>query len=340
VIEKIRKTHKFREEGVDPDRYEEMGGFSLEHFQSYMEVMERRHNTFKSFIKTNREDNNRSIRSSAPIVKPDPIVGSKNALVLMVDFEDLPSTSSTQDFQKLLFSTGDYEVPSMRDYFREASWDQLDINGDIKGWYRADKKYSDYVDQGHTSENTLKWRMPKARELVKEVLIKIKESGDIQDFSKYDSNGDGKLDLLIIVYAGKGADRANYSYIYPHQSHLDPFYLQDDVMVDHYILVHEIPSYDLGTFCHEVGHSLGLPDLYTDNCTVVGQWCLMGYGCTIDDGRLPGHLSAWCKLHLGWTEPEIINGVPKSYQIPEITSSLKKIYRIDLVGSEGKNISW
>jgi len=77
-----------------------------------------------------------------------------------------------------------------------------------------------------------------------------------------------------------------------------------------------------GVLAHEVGHQLGLPDLYDtqSGLSAVGYWDLMdfgsGVGVVIADPRtlepyyvtgiLPGSLSAWSKTYLGWVEPDTV----------------------------------
>ncbi|MFJ4877856.1 immune inhibitor A domain-containing protein [Streptomyces sp. NPDC088745] len=64
----------------------------------------------------------------------------------------------------------------------------------------------------------------------------------------------------------------------------------------------------LGVFAHEYGHDLGLPDLYdTTNQAEnsVGFWSLMSAGSWLgtaknEIGDLPGDMTAWDKLQLGW----------------------------------------
>jgi M6 family metalloprotease-like protein len=71
-----------------------------------------------------------------------------------------------------------------------------------------------------------------------------------------------------------------------------------------------------GVTAHEVGHQLGLPDLYDTytGLSVVGYWDLMdfgsGIGVVLEDeasgeayyvsGIVPGSISTWCKAYLGW----------------------------------------
>ncbi|MFB7517958.1 immune inhibitor A domain-containing protein [Streptomyces sp. NPDC056144] len=63
----------------------------------------------------------------------------------------------------------------------------------------------------------------------------------------------------------------------------------------------------LGVFAHEYGHDLGLPDHYDtsggENST--GFWTLMSSGSWLGEGKdsigdLPGDMTAWDKLQLGW----------------------------------------
>lgn len=80
-----------------------------------------------------------------------------------------------------------------------------------------------------------------------------------------------------------------------------------------------------GVIAHEFGHQLGLPDLYDSwrGISVVGYWDLMDYGSGVGvvvadtstgkeyyvTGIIPGSLSAWSRMQLGWIQPDtVING--------------------------------
>ena len=66
----------------------------------------------------------------------------------------------------------------------------------------------------------------------------------------------------------------------------------------------------LGVFAHEYAHDLGLPDLYDTSGggeNSVGFWSLMSAGSwlgtgTGEIGNLPGDMTAWDKLQLGWLD--------------------------------------
>ncbi|WP_086830069.1 immune inhibitor A domain-containing protein [Streptomyces sp. NRRL B-24572] len=71
----------------------------------------------------------------------------------------------------------------------------------------------------------------------------------------------------------------------------------------------------LGVFAHEYGHDLGLPDHYDtsgggENST--GFWTLMSSGSWLGQGKdsigdLPGDMTAWDKLQLGWLNYAKVN---------------------------------
>lgn len=70
-----------------------------------------------------------------------------------------------------------------------------------------------------------------------------------------------------------------------------------------------------GTYVHEFGHILDLPDLYdiTGWSNGVGAFCLMGTGGWVGspragapEGSIPANLSAWSRYYLGWVNPVVV----------------------------------
>ncbi|WP_455360556.1 immune inhibitor A domain-containing protein [Streptomyces sp. SYSU K21746] len=76
----------------------------------------------------------------------------------------------------------------------------------------------------------------------------------------------------------------------------------------------------LGVFAHEYGHDLGLPDLYDTTGGAensVGFWSLMSAGSWLGTGKdaigdLPGDMTAWDKLQLGWLDYDKAKAATKS----------------------------
>lgn len=76
----------------------------------------------------------------------------------------------------------------------------------------------------------------------------------------------------------------------------------------------------LGVFAHEYGHDLGLPDEYDTTGTgesSVAFWSLMSSGSWLGEGKdtigdMPGDMSAWDKLQLGWLNYDKAKAATKS----------------------------
>ncbi|MDP3066263.1 MAG: M6 family metalloprotease domain-containing protein, partial [Methanobacteriaceae archaeon] len=333
IYKRIIKTNKLLQENLNPDKFRAEGGLDLDTYSALQERwqdQEERIQGIKQEYKA-KYGSLKNIPSSIGRCRKIEMVGTKNALVLLIEFDDIKHTAIYDDnyFKDLLFSKG---KQSMRDYFLEASWNQLDIKGEVSdGWYTAAHNRAEYLDK-----YPVKGSYPKAQNLVKEAIIQAKNSNKF-DFTHF-ANDDGKIDMLLVVFAGSGFDtKLNINYIRPHQDKLiEPIEVQEGIWVDRYSMNPELPADDLGCFCHEMGHLLGLPDLYKEGYSpVVGSWCLMAVGCYNNNSRTPAHPSAWCKIHLGWTKPKLVEKNLQTYEIPEIIRE-KEIYKLEVEGSQGK----
>ncbi|MGP4045485.1 immune inhibitor A domain-containing protein [Streptomyces sp. 2A115] len=76
----------------------------------------------------------------------------------------------------------------------------------------------------------------------------------------------------------------------------------------------------LGVFAHEYGHDLGLPDHYDTTNTAensTGFWTVMSGGSWLGTGKgeignLPGDMTAWDKLQLGWLDYDTAKAATRS----------------------------
>jgi len=69
----------------------------------------------------------------------------------------------------------------------------------------------------------------------------------------------------------------------------------------------------IGTLTHELGHNIGLPDLYDRDGSSqgAGTHCLMASGSWANapgeyPGASPTHLCAWSKIQMGFLTPTVI----------------------------------
>ncbi|MCR4423766.1 MAG: M6 family metalloprotease domain-containing protein [candidate division WOR-3 bacterium] len=239
-------------------------------------------------------------------------------LVLLVDFSDKPHQHSKGEFEQLLFGTGNL---SMRDYFLEVSYGGLTMTGEVVDWVRLGNPYSYYLGDSFGIYGTFPRN---SQGLVRDVVLAVDSR---VDFSRYDGDGDGFVDGLMLIHAGAGAEETGSRQdIWSHKWQLsDPLFgspgpvqTQDGVQVDVFSIQPERfqdgSLITIGVFCHEFGHILGLPDLYdTDySSSGLGIFCLMAGGgwARVNEsepyGSSPVHICSWGKYLLGWVRPESI----------------------------------
>lgn len=255
----------------------------------------------------------------APSPLRAPVIGTKRALVLLVDFSDNPATTPTSHYEELLFSQGTYPTGSMRDYYQEVSYGLLEVVGEVKGWYRAPQTYAYYVNELFGVYSKYPQNVQK---IVEDTVILADPE---VDFSQYDLDGDGYVDNLLIVHAGPGAERTfNQNDVWSHKWVTSKPIEVDGVKVYTYSMQPEDGT--VGVFAHEFGHILGLPDLYDTgyDSQGVGSWCLMAagsWGGPSNDGTRPTHLCAWAKEVLGWVNPQVISSNTMGVEIPQVEES-------------------
>jgi immune inhibitor A len=245
-----------------------------------------------------------------------PVAGTRKVLVLLVDFSDDVATESQAHFNDMLFSLGSYATGSMRDFYREASYNKLDVVGTVSGtggstagWFRAPQPKSYY-----TNGNYGFGAYPRnAQKLVEDV---IDLAAPHVNFAEFDNTGDGFVDALVVIAAGSGAEATgNVNDVWSHKWGITPKTV-DGVKVSSYFMAPEDGR--VGVMAHELGHLLmGWPDNYdTDYSSAgTGRWDLMAGGSWNDGGNRPAHPTCWCKAVVGWLSPEIIFNTQKDVTI-------------------------
>ena len=146
------------------------------------------------------------------------------------------------------------------------------------------------------------------------------------DFSNYDNDGDGYVDVVVVLYAGVGEAQAWSTVpecVWPCQwdmqesydwgcSTIGPFQL-NGVTIDRYAVFNELEGNNnysrkidgIGTFCHEFSHCLGLPDFYsTSGGSTFGmsRWDIMDHGCYLDNGDTPAGYTSYERHFMGWMD--------------------------------------
>ncbi len=254
----------------------------------------------------------------SPSVAYFPHTGAPRALVLLVQFTD--SVFSLQDpvasFTELLnaedtptdvvegLRNESRNYKGVRGYFKDMSFGQFTPQFDVKGVYTLPNPIEYYGNGTVYSARMLR--------------AAVEAADDDVDFSDYDSDGDGYVDLIYLIHASYGSNITGNSSSLPwaNVSVLAPSLSVDGVKVYRYGVNCELDGKassntriitGIGVFVHEFSHTLGLPDLYY-NSTVAADnndmqyWDLMDCGEYSGSGFRPTAYTAWEREVMGWMD--------------------------------------
>ena len=192
---------------------------------------------------------------------------------------------------------------SVCDYYRENSMGNFDPQFDIYG--PVDVNY--VSTQGNRSSRS-----------IFQTAIRLLD-GDV-DYSKYDADGDGVVDMVYFIVAGYGSNTIgnNSGLLWPYKSgSLGVRY--DGVRFDVYACSTSLMGQEgsgvpdgIGTICHEFTHVLGFPDLYDTNYEEggrshdPGEWDIMAGGGYNNNSRTPAGYSLFERYTFEWAAPQVI----------------------------------
>jgi len=247
--------------------------------------------------------------------------------VIRVEFTDSAIVHTKAELEQRLFdTTGAEPTGSMYDYYQWVSGHRIRVRGEVvatvklshdRNYYAADAWGVNAIGSPNNDYGMF-------REAVSAC------DGSV-DFSRFDLDGDGYVDMLWLVHAGPGGETtgnrrdlwsltsratAGWSNGSPADCNdLVPGSQTQHMRIDRFTVLPELSGLhpgqlnEIGVFCHEFGHTLGLPDLYDTSVlggaqnSGPGNWALMSSGAYGGDGlspESPTHMGAWCMLWLGW----------------------------------------
>lgn len=261
-------------------------------------------------------------------IAPFDIVDSNNSqmsnLVIFVRFADDEEIDKNIDIIDPIFNSDEEGYFSVANYYDAATYGNIHINTLYANQIDNDGLIYSYVDpyprgyfmpystdnpDGYTDEVPLIGIHARERELLARIADYVNWWGMVSQNYTLDGNGDGAIDNVSFVV--KGGVGAWASILWPHME----FFPQDSM--DHTIQINGkrlhcfnlefegSPYFRANTFCHEIGHSLGMPDHYHyedfTNVLPVGPWDLMGSGLQVH----PSALTKYQYLHIGEGPTEI-----------------------------------
>ncbi|AGY52781.1 Immune inhibitor A [Bacteroidales bacterium CF] len=236
--------------------------------------------------------------------------GNRKYLVILVQFSDksFQSTNANNDFTNQLNQDGynaNSGTGSAWNYYYENSRGLFNPRFDVVGPVTVSRtaayygENDDYGDDAHPDE------------MVEEA---VRLANSTVDYSQYDQDGDGYLDNVFIYYCGYAESQGGgSSTIWPHASGIyGRNVMLDGVRVGRYACSSEFRGSTgglmsgIGTFCHEFGHVIGLPDFYdtdyNDNGKGrgLGAYSLMSNGNYNNNGNSPPYFTCMERYLLNW----------------------------------------
>jgi M6 family metalloprotease-like protein len=245
-----------------------------------------------------------------------------------------------------------FDDPSgtITDYYDEVSFGALNMTGTVYGWTQVSQNDTYYEGPNNGSDPST----DRTGEFMQELLDAY--DGSV-DFGQYDNDGpdgvpnsaddDGFVDFVAFVHNETGGECTNgasgniwshsWSYsVWPNAA-FQPYQTNDAafgggvIQIQDYVIQPAVNCsggtvIDIGVFCHEFGHALGLPDLYdtwpfdgTDG-NGIGHWGIMGSG-NWNTPSSPAHPCAWTREEMGWIVPTDVDWTNANLGIPNVNQN-------------------
>ena len=261
----------------------------------------------------------------------DPEVYS-NTVVFLLSFDNQSLITDADLWSNYFFGEGGYYgTGSVMQYYKEVSHGTIAVQPakETQGT-KNDGIIRLSMNMNHPEFTGAFYSSPDAEmvmdtifSMIKKVLVK---GDEYIDYSAYDVNGDGHVDSeeldIILIFAGyedayvnSAIPNTTYSaqaWFYDRSIKLDGVSMSEAIMTAELspIINADIPISTMGAICHEMGHGMGLPDLYDTDYSSEGLafHSLMASGSYNyydgELGSLPPPLMAWSLVELGAIEPK------------------------------------
>ncbi len=251
--------------------------------------------------------------------------------VILVQYDDVrfKEENSAESFSEF-FNGAQYSHAgasgSVQQYFKDQSFGKYVPQFDIIGPVTLEGKQKDYGENDDFGDDI-------AADIMVADACNLAE--ELADFTCYDADGDGKIDALIILYAGVGEiyGESNFDAVWAYTSNLEEsdelsdYVVLDGKTVTFFSAVPELQNAQyrdgIGTVIHEFAHILGLPNMCSTDGGLqktLGDWDVMDHGSYNDKSRTPAGMSAYERFYLGWVEPILLDG-PMNVRLRDLAST-------------------
>ena len=255
--------------------------------------------------------------------------GSPRVLTILAAFQDVgfsvndPVKAFEQylngDKQEDLGNMNQLNVASVRQYFNICSHGNFTPQFDVVGPLTLPQNMAYYGGKNNTGSDD------KFSDFCRDALELAK--GEVSDWSAYDNDNDGRIELVCVIYAGYGQNQGGVDSTIWAKASYQNIKVNDTQRISRFncspeLFYPQYPDYINGTgvFIHEFSHCMGLPDLYATTSTAyvnnqgMESFSIMDYGLYNRNGFAPCPYNAWEQEVMGWTEIEELKPTADSQQ--------------------------
>ncbi|HWK88828.1 MAG TPA: M6 family metalloprotease domain-containing protein [Longimicrobium sp.] len=263
------------------------------------------------------------------------LAGTLPMLVINALFSDSPTPPFGSDATQRVLFDGPSAVGTLTQFYHQQSNNRLTMTGRVLPWVRTSITELAAVGTGNG--------LGEDSRLGEWFSSALSQADALVDYGQYDNDGpdnvpnsgddDGLVDVVVFQYLERAGSCGGHG-VWPHRGGVagwlggQPYTTQDlrpngePVRVSSYITqsarncTGEDPA-NIAVIAHEMGHVIGLPDLYhsingiqpSQRRWVLGCFALMaggswgcGSGATYGVATRPGHMGPWEKIMKGWLQ--------------------------------------
>ncbi|MGL1937415.1 MAG: Ig-like domain-containing protein [Fibrobacterales bacterium] len=243
--------------------------------------------------------------------------GLVRPLAIIVDYPDKPledNENTLEHWEEIFNGTGtwDEDRRSLRGAYLDQSYNKIDVTTKVL-WppYRMSRNFDEY------NENTKD-----------QIWEAIQHYDPTFDFSEYDGDGDGSVDVLMFIHTAYGPPDHKGCCL---NETADGVSFQDLVWQAIYS---PWPPMGPGLSSHEFSHVIGVPDFYDYNSVNGGSGKWMGGEVYYEKVWKPEHIPAPERMELGWIRPTVLTRSATGLKAYPSHTSDSAFFKIPIPGAD------
>lgn len=265
-----------------------------------------------------------------------PNTGTVNNLVVYIKFSDQTEFSDPRSVYDAKFNAVGDDQYSLRNYFHQVSYDQLDY---VSHHFpdcapNLNLSYTDshpraYFLPYNSVTNPTGYRdfqrTDREHQLLADALNFI--AAQVPSTLNIDADSDGYVDNVCFIIRGPHSAWADLLWAHRWALYTQDVYINGKMVWDFTFQPENQNS--VRTLCHEMFHSVGAPDLYHydfDGITPAGCWDIMESGA--------GHMGMHMKYRYGGWLPTLPAIGPGTFTLNPVTSPVNNVFRYELNSTE------